>query len=196
MKLRDVATALPFAHLLGLAVPPAPAALTGVPAGAAQAAEGGAPADPTAHLQGLPAQQQDAQQQDAPQDPPAPEAQQQPAQQADEPPPAPAADPVAAERARTAAILGAARPGMERLAQLAVAEGFSAELFARVQDAVPASAAGQQPPRRSLDERMQGAPNPQPGPGAPPAPQGADATQAAAAASILASARRARGEQA
>lgn len=189
MNLRDVAAALPFAHLVGLAPAPVPAALTGAPPAPA-ATEGGdaPPADSTAHLQGLPEQQQDAQdaaeqeqgaEQQQEEQPPAPEAAQQPA------------DPVALERCRVAAILGAARPGMERLAQVAVAEGLSAEVFARLQDAAPAAAEAL-PGRRSLDERMQDAPNPKPGAGTPPAPQGADA----AAAAILASARRARGEEA
>jgi hypothetical protein len=190
MNLRDVAAALPFAHLVGLAPAPVPAALTGAPPAPATSEGGeGAPADSTAHLRGLPEQQQEASVEDQQQDAEA-QQEEQPPTQAETQPPA-AADPVALERARVAAILGAARPGMDRLAQVAVAEGFSADLFARLQDAVPAAAdpgAG----RRSLDERMQSAPNPQPGAGAPSAPQGADA----AAAAILASARRARGEEA
>lgn len=48
---------------------------------------------------------------------------------------APQPDPVQAERARTQAILAAAKPEFTALAQVAVAEGWPVDLFARAQEA-------------------------------------------------------------
>lgn len=50
-------------------------------------------------------------------------------------PAAPAIDPVAAERARAAAINGAAQPGFQALATLAINEGWTMETFAAAQAA-------------------------------------------------------------
>lgn len=50
-------------------------------------------------------------------------------------PPAPAIDPVAAERARCAAIQGAAQPGFTQLAALAVSAGWPVDQFAQAQAA-------------------------------------------------------------
>lgn len=57
------------------------------------------------------------------------------AEAAQPPAPAPQVDAIAVERARVAAILGAQKPGMEKLAQLAVAQGWTAETFTAAQDA-------------------------------------------------------------
>jgi signal peptide peptidase SppA len=52
-----------------------------------------------------------------------------------------ATDPQAAERARCAAILAAQKPGFQQLASLAIAQGWSPQVFAQAQDASAAAVA-------------------------------------------------------
>lgn len=83
-----------------------------------------------------------------------------------EPEPAPprqaAADPIAAERARVGAILGAQKPAFAALAKLAVDQGWSPDVFAQAQVAAEASAqaavAGLTAFRASLPDPVQTAP--------------------------------------
>jgi ClpP class serine protease len=58
-----------------------------------------------------------------------------PAPQAAAAPPSPVADPVAAERARVSAILAGAKPPFAALAQVAVAQGWTADVFTQAQAA-------------------------------------------------------------
>lgn len=197
MNLRDVATALPFAHLLGRA--PEARATPDAPAAVAAAAPANAPTDPMAHLQGP---DQGAAQAPATDDPGATDAP--PAPAASAPPPAadedeeaqgsgPAAQARARERARVAAILGcpAAAANIAAAAQIATGTTLPrAQAIALLATLAPAAAATP-PGRPSLDERMAGVETPALGT-EPPAPIG----DAAEAARILSAARRARGEAA
>jgi capsid assembly protease len=100
---------------------------------------------------------------------PQPEPQPAPPALAELAPGATPADARAEERARCAAVMAAARPGFETMAQLAVAEGWSAETFARAQaaaepavkaaaaaafrDSLPAPVAAAEPAPQSAEDR-------------------------------------------
>lgn len=189
MNLRDIGGAMPFAHLFGLApaAPPAPR----VQASEDDQDRGPARTTPGAHLAGAPAGPAPA-----PEAPPAAPPEED--QDAEATATGPAAEARARERARCAAIF--ASPHAAGRIPMAATLAFTTTLPRAQAIAIlassPAQVAAAPPARPGLDTRMAGLPadaNPDPGAGAPEAPAvGADA----AAASILASARRARGEPA
>lgn len=208
MHIRDMAGAIPFAHLLGLG------AATGRRKACDDKDAPDAPAKtaPGAHLAGAPPEPEAsaaAKDKDAPTDEEKSKSkdgdEDEDVEEGDKPKKKKAAadaardadaDDAAAQRG--AAIFEsphAAGPGAALAAYLAFNTRLPAAQCAEILGLSAAAAQAPRGARASLDDRMSNLAtdaNPTPGAGAPPAPQGADA----AAASILAAARRARGEQA